>query len=91
MVEDAPATLNMVVEDVSWELFEEWFQRGIYLRNSLSVSSMSSTPYDRVVIRCPSTRPIFGAASVCSTLTEKLKVNKFVLALALEFRFYFGY
>jgi hypothetical protein len=25
------------------------------------------------------------------TLTEKLKVNKFVLALALEFIFYFGY
>jgi hypothetical protein len=25
------------------------------------------------------------------TLTEKLKVNKFVLALALEFSFYFGF
>jgi hypothetical protein len=26
MVEDAPATLNMAVNDVSWELFKEWFQ-----------------------------------------------------------------
>jgi hypothetical protein len=26
MVEDSPATLNMVVEDTSWELFEERFQ-----------------------------------------------------------------
>jgi hypothetical protein len=50
--------LNMVVEDVSWELFEEWFGRGICLRNSLSVSSMSSMPCDRVVVRCPSMRPV---------------------------------
>jgi hypothetical protein len=26
MVEDAPPQLSMVVEDVSLELFEEWFQ-----------------------------------------------------------------
>jgi hypothetical protein len=27
MVEDTSATLNMVVDDVSWELFHEWFQK----------------------------------------------------------------
>jgi hypothetical protein len=26
MVEDAPAILNMIIQDVSWEQFEEWFQ-----------------------------------------------------------------
>jgi hypothetical protein len=27
MVEDAPATLNMDIDDVSWELFKEQFQK----------------------------------------------------------------
>jgi hypothetical protein len=27
MAEDTPATLNMVVDDVSWELFQEQFQK----------------------------------------------------------------
>jgi hypothetical protein len=49
--------LNMVVEDVSWELFEERFGRGICQRNSLSANSMSSMPYDRVVVWCQSMRP----------------------------------
>jgi hypothetical protein len=48
--------LNMVIEDVSWELFEEQFERGICSRNSLSTILMSSTPYDRVVIWCQSMR-----------------------------------
>jgi hypothetical protein len=45
--------LNMVVEDVSWELFEERFrERCTCLRNSLSINLMSSTNYDRVVVQC---------------------------------------
>jgi hypothetical protein len=50
MVEDALPQLNMAIEDVSWELFEEQFRRGNCLRNSLSTNLMSSTPYDRVVV-----------------------------------------
>jgi hypothetical protein len=75
--------LNMAVEDVSWELFEECFERGTFQRNSLSVGSMSSMPYDREVVRCPSMRHVLWNYS--NTLphlnTEKLKVNRFVLAL----------
>jgi hypothetical protein len=44
--------LNMVVEDVSWELFEERFQEGNCQRNSLSTNSMSSTPCDGAVVWC---------------------------------------
>jgi hypothetical protein len=55
--------LCMAVEDVSWELFEERFQRGIFQRNSLSVSSMSSMPYDREVVRCSSTRHVLWRCS----------------------------
>jgi hypothetical protein len=54
--------LNMVVEDVSWELFEECFGRGICLRNSLTFKSTSSTLCNRAVVRCP----FYGAALVCS-------------------------
>jgi hypothetical protein len=49
--------LNMVVEDVSWELFRNGSRRGTCPRNSLSSNLMSSTPYDRVVIWCQSMRP----------------------------------
>jgi hypothetical protein len=53
---------------------------------------MSSTPCERETIWCSSMRPIFEVASVCSTpFTEKLKGNKFVLALMLGSSFYFGY
>jgi hypothetical protein len=50
--------LNMIVEDVSWELFEERFREVSFQRNSLSVSSMSSMPYDREVVRCPRARHV---------------------------------
>jgi hypothetical protein len=50
--------LNMVVEDVSWELFEERF-RERYLSDEFIEHHklMSSMPYDRVVIWCQSMRP----------------------------------
>jgi hypothetical protein len=44
--------LNMVIEEVSWELFENNSGRGTCLRNSLRSNSMSSMPYDMVVIWC---------------------------------------
>jgi metal-dependent HD superfamily phosphatase/phosphodiesterase len=59
MVEDAPATTEHGRRRrVMGTVRGAGSGRGICLRNSLSISSMSSMPYDRVVIRCPSMRPI---------------------------------
>jgi hypothetical protein len=48
--------LNMAVEDVSWELFEERFRERNMSEEFLSISSTSSTPCDRATVRCPSMR-----------------------------------
>jgi hypothetical protein len=48
--------LNMVVEYMSWEYFEEYSGRGIFQMNSLRKKLMSSTSYERVVIQCWSMR-----------------------------------
>jgi hypothetical protein len=59
--------LNMVVEDVSWELFEEWFQERYLSEEFIEHQLNEFNALRQGVVWCPSTRPIFGAASVCST------------------------
>jgi hypothetical protein len=49
--------LNMVVEDVSWELFKERFRERYLSDEFIESNLMSSTPYDRVVVRYQSMRP----------------------------------
>jgi hypothetical protein len=84
--------LNMVVDDVSWELFEGWFRRGIFLRNSLSISSTSSMPCDKVAAWCPSTRPILELLRYAPhQVTQKLKVNKFEFGLIVRIQLLLGY
>jgi hypothetical protein len=75
--------LNMVSKTCHGNCLRNGFERGTFQRNSLSVSSMSSTPYDREVVRCPSTRPVLWSCSgMLHTLTlEKIKVNRFVFGL----------
>jgi hypothetical protein len=67
MAEDAPATLNMVIDDVSWELFEEWFQERYLSEEFVEHHLNEFNSLQQGICMCPSTRPIFGAASVCST------------------------
>jgi hypothetical protein len=49
--------LNVVVEEISWEPYEKQIWERYCQRNSLRANSMSSTPYVRVVVWCPSMRP----------------------------------
>jgi hypothetical protein len=59
MVEDAPAAIEHgQSKTCHGNCSRNGSRRGIYLRNSLSIISMSSMPCDRVVVRCPSTRLI---------------------------------
>jgi hypothetical protein len=55
--------LNMAVEDVSWELFKERFRERYLSEEFIELSSMSSTPYDREVVQCPSTRHALWSCS----------------------------
>jgi hypothetical protein len=67
-------------------------KRGIFLRDSLSVNSTSSTPCDKSVARCPSTRPVWSCFGMLRTnLPRNLRSRSLSLALLLEFSFYFGY
>jgi hypothetical protein len=58
-------------------------ERGTFQRNSSSISSMSSMPYDREVVRCSSMRPIFMELLwyALHLNTKKLKVNRFMFGL----------
>jgi hypothetical protein len=60
-------------------------RRGIFLRNSLSVISISSTPCDEVAAWCPSTRPILELLQYAPhQVTQKLKVKKFEFGLIVR-------
>jgi hypothetical protein len=59
--------LNMVVDDVSWELFEEWFQER-YLSEEFIEHQLNEFDALRQGSRMvPEYEAHFGAASVCST------------------------
>jgi hypothetical protein len=84
MVEDAPATTEHgPSKTCHGNCSRNGSERGTYQRNSLSISSTSSMPYDRVVVRCPSTRPILWSCFEYAPHinTEKLKVNRFMFGL----------
>jgi hypothetical protein len=84
--------LKMVIEYMSWELFKEWFHERYLLRNSSSINSTSSKALRQGDCMVPKYKAHFWSCfNMLCTLTKKLKVNRFVLALALEFSFYFGY
>jgi hypothetical protein len=57
---------------------------GIFLRNSLSVSSTSSMPCDKSVTQCPSVRPVLECLSMLHIFSQKLKVNEFELGLIVR-------
>jgi hypothetical protein len=58
--------LNMVVDDVSWELFEEWFQER-YLSEEFVEHQLNEFDALRQGSRMvPEYEAHFGAASVCS-------------------------
>jgi hypothetical protein len=69
-------------------MFEEWFQRGIYQRNSLSIISTSSIPCDREVAWCPEYEAHFMELlwSALHLNTEKIKVNMFMFGLIVSIR-----
>jgi hypothetical protein len=59
--------------------------RGIFLRNSLSISSMISTPFDKEITWCPSMRPILELLQYAlHKITQKLKVMKFEFGLIVR-------
>jgi hypothetical protein len=89
MVEDTPAAIEHgQSKTCHGNCSRNGSGRGIYLRNSLSISSTSSMPCDRAVVRCPSTRPIsWSLLRYAPHLnTEKLKVNKFMFGLNVNIR-----
>jgi hypothetical protein len=57
MVEDTPTTTKHGHRRHNGNCSKNGFERGIFQRNSVSTSSMSSMPCDRVVIRCLSMNP----------------------------------
>jgi hypothetical protein len=60
-------------------------RRGMFLRNSLSINSTSSTPCDEVATWCPSTRPILELLRYAPhQVTQKLKVKKFEFGLIVR-------
>jgi hypothetical protein len=64
-------------------------RRGIFLRNSLSVTSMSSTPCDKAVTQCLSASPILELFWYAPhPIAQKLKVKEFEFGL---FSFYLRY
>jgi hypothetical protein len=57
----------------------------MFLRNSLSISSMSSIPCDEVATQCPSTRPVLELLRyVPHQVTHKVKVKKFEFGLIVR-------
>jgi hypothetical protein len=77
MKEDSPATLNMIIDDVSWELFEEQIQerypseefveRQLHEFDALRQGSCMVPEYEAHFWIC---------FSMLHTLTEKVKVNE---------------
>jgi hypothetical protein len=67
MVEDAPATLNMVVDDVSWELFEERFQERYLSEEFIEHHLNEFDALRQGNHTVPEYEAHFGASSVCST------------------------
>jgi hypothetical protein len=80
--------LNMVIEDMSWELFEEWFRERYFFEefiecqlnefNALQHGSRTVQEYEArfmELLRC-----------ALHMNTEKLKVNKFVFGLNFNIR-----
>jgi hypothetical protein len=80
--------LNMVVEDMSWELFEEWFwerylseefiERQLNEFNALRQGGRTVPEYEARFMELLKYAPHMN--------TEKLKVNKFVLGLNFNIR-----
>jgi hypothetical protein len=58
-----PPQLNLVVEDASWEPFEERFRERYLPEEFIERSSMSSTLYDRKIVRCSSARHVLWRCS----------------------------
>jgi hypothetical protein len=60
-------------------------RRGIFLRNLLGINSTSSTPCDKVVARCPISRPVLEILRYAPhQITQKLKVKKFEFGLIVR-------
>jgi hypothetical protein len=60
-------------------------RRGIFLRNSLSISSTSSMPCDKAVTWCPSERPILELFRYAPhQIAQKLKVKEFEFGLIVR-------
>jgi hypothetical protein len=80
--------LNMVVEDVTWELFEEWFQERYLSKefiehqlnefNTLRKGGHIVPEYEDIFMELLRYAPLMN--------TEKLKVNKFVYGLNFNIR-----
>jgi hypothetical protein len=55
--------LNMAVEDVSWELFEERFRERYLSEEFIERQLNEFNAYDREVVRCSSTRHVLWCCS----------------------------
>jgi hypothetical protein len=85
MLEDAPATLNMVVDNVSWELFEERFQER-YLSEEFIKRHLNKFDTlrqgSRMVTNYKARLELLRYAP--HQITQKLKVKKFEFGLIVR-------
>jgi hypothetical protein len=76
MVEDTPTAIETwPSKTCHGNCSRNGSERGIFQRNSLTVSSMSSTLSDREVVRCPSTRHVLWSFSgmLCTLTLRSLR------------------
>jgi hypothetical protein len=84
--------LNMVIDDVSWELFEEWFQERYLSEEFIERQLNEFDTLRQGSHMVPEYEAHFGAASYAlHHFPRNLRSRSLSLALLLEFSFYFGY